>query len=437
MRPVTTAAPSLVKALKSSPRISHCRAALHAQLGGSRPSSSSTSNVLTAVPTRSIPKSQTLRESRIPYRSYASVAIPSSSVASSSGQPDPAEHDPDEITDQEWELRTGRAIYVLQETLPTFFQTGLVTAIDKATGEPKPPHSTSSMGSGGFHIPLFDPLLHSSSAAASAPSSPSTSNSEHHHSEGEHGIVEEGEEGVYSPNVRLEYTPPVVLPSPFPKTFKVEGLNLYLASASLIRHAMNALYTDLDLTLVKVSVHTTPPPSSGGPGAGGGTMNYSDAGPTTSTTASPTSTTASASSTTTQITSSREPSSSTGLESHQHGPDPAQNSHLERSSQWEGHRTKPSRNEGKRNVNREKYLVVRKIVTGTNRVSGGVSEWEVESTYTFSPTSGLILRHAINWIHPAPHLAVYDSLRGGLGKVFGFGGAGAGVGVGVGGMGGA
>lgn len=58
-----------------------------------------------------------------------------------------------------------------------------------------------------------------------------------------------------------------------------------------------------------------------------------------------------------------------------------------------------------------------------------------ESTYTFSPTSGLILRHAINWIHPAPHLAVYDSLRGGLGKVFGFGGAGAGVGVG--GMGGA
>ncbi len=38
----------------------------------------------------------------------------------------------------------------------------------------------------------------------------------------------------------------------------------------------------------------------------------------------------------------------------------------------------------------------------------------------FSPLSGLILTHVINSIHPAPHQAVYDSLRTSLGKVFGW-----------------
>jgi hypothetical protein len=42
------------------------------------------------------------------------------------------------------------------------------------------------------------------------------------------------------------------------------------------------------------------------------------------------------------------------------------------------------------------------------------------STYTFSPLSGLILSHVINSIQPAPHQAVYDSLRSSLGKVFGW-----------------
>jgi hypothetical protein len=42
-----------------------------------------------------------------------------------------------------------------------------------------------------------------------------------------------------------------------------------------------------------------------------------------------------------------------------------------------------------------------------------------ESTYTFSPISGLIHEHVVNSIHPAPHQAVYDSLRLSLGKLLG------------------
>ena len=44
-----------------------------------------------------------------------------------------------------------------------------------------------------------------------------------------------------------------------------------------------------------------------------------------------------------------------------------------------------------------------------------------ESTYTFSPITGLIHEHVVNSIHPAPHQAVYDSLRLSLGKVMGLG----------------
>ena len=44
-----------------------------------------------------------------------------------------------------------------------------------------------------------------------------------------------------------------------------------------------------------------------------------------------------------------------------------------------------------------------------------------ESTYTFSPITGLIHEHVVNSIHPAPHQAVYDSLRLSLGKVLGLG----------------
>jgi hypothetical protein len=36
----------------------------------------------------------------------------------------------------------------------------------------------------------------------------------------------------------------------------IVGLPLYVASASFMRHTMNALYTDLAMTLVKVSLET-------------------------------------------------------------------------------------------------------------------------------------------------------------------------------------
>lgn len=69
--------------------------------------------------------------------------------------------------------------------------------------------------------------------------------------------------------------------------------------------------------------------------------------------------------------------SATGLETQKPRQEPHEIRHSERSSEWEGHQAKRPGREEKRKVNREKYLVVRKVVTGTNRVSGGVSEWEV------------------------------------------------------------
>jgi hypothetical protein len=83
---------TIVKALKPSPRISYCRAALHAQLGGSKP-----------YTVQSIPKSH-------PVRAAAAAAVERSSLVSSSAHPQPPEHDADDVTDQEWELRTGESL---------------------------------------------------------------------------------------------------------------------------------------------------------------------------------------------------------------------------------------------------------------------------------------------------------------------------------------
>jgi hypothetical protein len=94
-----------------------------------------------------------------------------------------------------------------------------------------------------------------------------------------------------------------------------------------------------------------------------------------------------------------------------------------------------------RRMDREKSIRIRQVVNGIGRVSGKPAEWETsvffflffcskilslhfsfsESTYTFSPITGLIHEHVVNSIHPAPHQAVYDSLRLSLGKVLGFG----------------
>ena len=54
------------------------------------------------------------------------------------------------------------------------------------------------------------------------------------------------------------------------------------------------------------------------------------------------------------------------------------------------------------------------------------------STYTFSPVTGLINKHTIDSIQPAPHEAVFDLLRAALAKLR-IGAAEPGGGVGVGG----
>ncbi|KAJ7822429.1 hypothetical protein B0H13DRAFT_1737818 [Mycena leptocephala] len=221
--------------------------------------------------------------------------------------PDPKK--PREISDQEWELRTGRAIYVIQQTLPEFFSTGLITSINKSTGSPR-------QANGNFPLANVNPLDY-------------------------HPPLDEDVDSIYSPNVRLSYTPPVALPAPFPKTLHIEGMPMYLASSVFMRHTLNTLYSDMKVVLNKVSVDAPSP------------VNDPDLQPKA------------------------------------------------------------------RRKNREKSLFVGLSATGTARVSGAVGEWEVNSTYTFSPLTGLIHIHTVNSIHPAPHQAVYDSLRKSLGNVFG------------------
>ncbi|KAI0759403.1 hypothetical protein BD413DRAFT_651330 [Trametes elegans] len=212
---------------------------------------------------------------------------------------------PGELSDQEWEIRTGRAIYILQQTLPTFFSTGLISSLD-----------TSVANSGSEPV---------------------------------------DDTSIYSPNIRLVYRPPTPFPPPFPRTLHIEGLSLYLTSSVILRHTLNALYTDLRVELQRVRVH----------------------GPRSS--------------------------SSSGLSAD--SPPGSQ--------QQEKHKTRSIR---------EKSLFVGIAVHGINRVSKAESGWEVNSTYTFSPNTGLIHIHTIDSIHPAPHQAFFDALQAALSKL-GIGGS--------------
>ncbi|KAI0827221.1 hypothetical protein BC628DRAFT_212528 [Trametes gibbosa] len=212
-------------------------------------------------------------------------------------------------------LRSGRGIYILQQTLPTFFSTGLVSSLN-----------------------------------TSAPASP------YEHDE---------DTSIYSRNVRLVYRPPMPFPPPFPHVLQVEGLSLYLTSSVILRHTLNALYTDLRVELQHVRVH----------------------GPRTS--------------------------STSGLST---GPP------------HDG-RAPHTQVENTRSI-REKSLFVGISVRGTSRVSKAENGWEVNSTYTFSPVTGLIHLHSIDSIHPAPHQAFFDALQAALSKI-GLGGT---PGEGAGGM---
>ena len=82
----------------------------------------------------------------------------------------------------------GRAIYILQQTLPTFFSTGLISSLDISGGK----------GNGQSEEDL----------------------------------------SIYSPNIRLEYRPPMPFPPPFPRTLHVEGepLPRYVALMNIIAH---------------------------------------------------------------------------------------------------------------------------------------------------------------------------------------------------------
>ncbi|EIN04671.1 hypothetical protein PUNSTDRAFT_55396 [Punctularia strigosozonata HHB-11173 SS5] len=236
---------------------------------------------------------------------------------------------PEELPDAEWEIKTGRAIYILQQTLPEFFQTGLVATLDRGVLDVNN-HPPSSNGL------ISATFLHTTYGKSMAT--------------------------LYAPNIRLSYHPPVTLPVPGMngKMMQIEGLPLYVSSSVFVRTTMKALYNDLEVTLKRMRVTNGPEPDV------------------------------------------------SGTEQTPPAPD--------------GDRQLIKKHP------REKSVFISLGVTGTARVSGARSEWEVNSTYEFSPYTGLIQSHVVNSIQPAPHHKVYDALRSALeGLGFGLrGGQGAG-----------
>ncbi|KAI0788918.1 hypothetical protein BC629DRAFT_1593421 [Irpex lacteus] len=175
-----------------------------------------------------------------------SHVLNSSHVDPASPEPEPSPP-PERVSDEEWEIRTGRAIYILEKTLPDFFQTGLVSSLDLTTGEPSSTQKSWSLvnPTDTWHTIKDKLTAKSKEDCNEAPA-------------------------IYSPRVRLTYTPPTPLPAPFPKTLHAEGLHLYIASSIFVRHTLNALYTDLVVDITRARVNN------GGTVANGGTTSGSE-----------------------------------------------------------------------------------------------------------------------------------------------------------------
>jgi len=60
---------------------------------------------------------------------------------------------------------------------------------------------------------------------------------------------------------------------------------------------------------------------------------------------------------------------------------------------------------------RERRVKIDVGMQGTSRLTAAKAKWNVLSTYSFSPISGRIYRHEIESIYPAPHSAVFDTVR--------------------------
>ncbi|PVF96959.1 hypothetical protein CPB86DRAFT_761215 [Serendipita vermifera] len=163
------------------------------------------------------------------------------------------------ISDHEWELRAGRAFSIIRDTLPDFFKIGLV---ERVSGE-------------------------------------------------------ENAESIYSPRILLLYTPPTRLPP-----LHIEGLPLYHASSSFMRHTLNMFYNNLRIELRRAK-----------------DING-------------------------------------------------------------GHR--------------ERKFTIGMGIIGTSRIGGSHAEWDVASTYHISPITGLVHKHVVESIQPAPHIAAYDALDSAL-----------------------
>ncbi|KAE9402207.1 hypothetical protein BT96DRAFT_991376 [Gymnopus androsaceus JB14] len=281
--------------------------------------------------------------------SFPSPPSLNSSQPNSDHDPNPnSDSDPNSdswLSDAEWDLRTGRTIDILQSSLPEFFVNGLMASWDSQTGEVFPARASDSMSMSmipHIHIPIPIPSLD-------------------HKSKGKQRD-DRTREPIYSPKIRLSYTPPAPLPHPLPQMLQLEGKPLYFSSAVFVRRSLNTLYSDLKVTLTKVAV-SVPKSKNMDPSS-----NYLSSDP--------------------------DPNSSVGPSPH---PTPHTHPH---------HRQKSF------------YIALR--LTGTSRVSvtgKSLSQWDVRSTYTFCPYTAQIVQHTVNSIDPAPQKTVYDALYQALGAV--------------------
>lgn len=115
-------------------------------------------------------------------------------------------------------LLPGRTIDILRLTLPTFFNTGLMTSWDPETGDAYPSPTLPSLPSlphlPNLHLPHLPLPLHISPHPINKDAEKQTIGKRKERHE---------RESIYSSRIRLAYTPPSPLPHPFPEKLTLDG----------------------------------------------------------------------------------------------------------------------------------------------------------------------------------------------------------------------
>lgn len=141
------------------------------------------------------------------------------------------------VSDHEYQLRLGRAVHLLRATLPDFPRLGLVDYSHNSNS------NNSTLDFLGFPSLALSSLLRHQSQSSSASTNQDS----------------EEDLSIYHPSIKFSYRPPLNNPPELElgdqgPNLTFSGRSIYLTSSQVLRHALNVIFTEVQVELERVQL---------------------------------------------------------------------------------------------------------------------------------------------------------------------------------------